>query len=622
MPNTNPVRYNSGTTLNDSISRNQISFGVEDVDYGPTIKTGWYANTPIVGLIIVSDSYSQGVTTEENSYPIFWGTSGTSQTDLMSLINGLPDRSGLTPFLNPGDAINWLQSEGIYGIVNRTYENIVTSGLTLLYDAGATLSYPIIGNTIYDLTTSNNHGTLLNGVSFVNSFGGYLNFSASSSQYVTFNDLSTLSNFSVGCWFRLDSLPSPGTAPCLVTNTYASGNFVNYTLGVINSDQIITGGFFNSGWEAPTGFSPTLDQWYYVIVTYDGSNVKLYKDGVLFSQKSTSASAISTGLGGRIGRRWDDPEYIDGDVAIVQIYDRALSDSEVYTNMQAQAGRFSVPIPTPTPTPSTTPVATATPTPTQTSTLTPTPTPTQPIIFSGQSIMFVDPNKSIYKYDPNTNLITYLFETNITGDVLDIALTENKIFVNDNIGNIYEYDYTSSPFSAVSAQTYSFSGYVASGMTAIDDDTLLLASDNVYRIDLTTSQVDLLFTLSADCITNGDILYNDTLDQYAISYINTGTSKNYSTVFDASGNTITTLDLQVFSGAQYSDLTNLRGLYIYNEQVYGLSFNLYTFNLQFSMLSVSEGVEPINKSSQKSVGSSSISSEPSWGILPPYFEYE
>jgi hypothetical protein len=94
MPTTNPVHYNSGTTLNYSISRNQMSYGVQNVDYGPTINTKWYANTPIIGLIIVSDSYSQGVTSENNTYPIFWGTSGTTDVALMSLINGLPARTG------------------------------------------------------------------------------------------------------------------------------------------------------------------------------------------------------------------------------------------------------------------------------------------------------------------------------------------------------------------------------------------------------------------------------------------------------------------------------------------------------------------------------------------------
>jgi hypothetical protein len=593
MPTRNPVHYNSGTTLNNSISRNQMSFGVNDVDYGPTIQTKWYANTPIIGLIIISDSYSQGLTSEGNSYPIFWGTSGTTPADIMSLINGLPARSGLTRFTDPEAAMSWLQGEGVYGILNRTYENIVVSGLTLLYDAGTTLSYPLIGTSIYDLTTDDDNGTLLNGVSYSSSNGGVLVFSASSSQYITFDDLGTLSNFSVGCWFKLNAPLSPSTYPSLVTNTYSSGNSVNYTLGPIDSYNEITGGFFNSVWVNPEGFTPEIGQWYYVIVTYDGNKVKLYKDGTLFSQISSSANAVSTGLGGRIGRRWDATQYINANIGIVQIYDRALSATEVFTNLQAQAGRYSVPVPD--------------------------------LTFSGDSILFIDSNKSIYKYNPDTNLITYLYDTNIPGQVLDIAATSNSIFVNNNLGNIYKYTYTQSPFSAVLTQTYSFVNYVGSGMTAIDNNTILISSNNVYRINLTTSQVNLVFSLSAtcaNCITNGDILYNSSLNQYAISYINTGTSVNYSTVFDASGNTITTLNLQSFTGAQYTDLTNLRGLWIYNQEIYGVSHDLRIFNLGFGVSNVSTAGQPLNKLNETCVGSTSISSVPSWGILPPYFVYE
>jgi hypothetical protein len=125
-----------------------------------------------------------------------------------------------------------------------------------------------------------------------------------------------------------------------------------------------------------------------------------------------------------------------------------------------------------------------------------------------------------------------------------------------------------------------------------------------------------------DCVTNGDILYNSSLNEYAISYINTGTSVNYSTVFDASGNTITTLNLQSFTGAQYTDLTNLRGLWIYNQEIYGVSHDLRIFNLGFGVIYVSTGGQPLNKLNENCVGSTNISSIPSWTELPPYFAYE
>jgi hypothetical protein len=361
-----------------------MSFGVENVDYGPTIKTGWYANVIIEHLVIISDSYSQGLTTPENSYPIFWGTTGKTAIAIMSLINGLPARSGLTPFIDPGPAMTWLQSEGKYGILNRTYENIVVSGLTLLYDAGTTLSYPLIDTTVYDLTSGNNDGTLVNGVTYLDTDGGIFNFSSASQQYISFADLGSLSNFTVGCWFNLDSIPNINEYPSLVTDIDSGGNS-NYNLGFLATpwDGKITGGFkSNNTWYYPNGFTATTNQWYYVVVSYDGSNVKLYVDGYLYSQTSVAQSAVSSNSGGYIGRSWNGLNYINGNIGIVQIYDRALQSSEIYQNYSSQAPRFSIVLPTPTPTqtvvptPTPTPTVTQTLTPTSTQQSTPTPTPT------------------------------------------------------------------------------------------------------------------------------------------------------------------------------------------------------------------------------------------------------
>jgi hypothetical protein len=123
-------------------------------------------------------------------------------------------------------------------------------------------------------------------------------------------------------------------------------------------------------------------------------------------------------------------------------------------------------------------------------------------------------------------------------------------------------------------------------------------------------------------VTTGDILYNENLNQYAITYTNTGTSQNYSSVFDSSGNSITTLNLQSFTGAQYTDLTNLRGLWIYNQEIYGVSYDMGIFSLGFGVSNVSTAGEPTNKLNENCVGSSSKSSVSSWGVLPPYFAYE
>ena len=590
MPVTNPVRYNSGTTLNYSISKNQMSFGVNSVDYGPTSQTGWYANSTLYGYLIVSDSYSQGITSQQNAYPIFWGQSSPTFSGLTSLINGLPARYGQPEFTDIETAVSWLEGELIYGIQNRTYENIATSGLTLLYDAGATLSYPTVNNTIYDLGSSNINGTLQNSPSFVDSEGGYIDFNATSSQYVSFIDLGTLSNFTIGCWFKLNESISGGTFPTLVTNAFAGGSNLNFTLGQIPSwDGKISGGFFNTTWKKTDGFVPVVGQWYYVVLTYDGSHLRLYKDGLLFSEVAESASAISSGLGGYIGRRWDDPEFIDGGIAVVQIYNRAISYLEVYQNMSAQAGRYSVPIP---------------------------PIP----VFTTSDIMLLDnTTNNVYKYDFTTNEITYLFSATTTSSASQITTTDSKIFISESNGTISQYSYSPIPFAATYETSYNFTSGNTEGMTAINNNTLLISNSDVYTYNLSADTIDLLFSFSGGSSFAG-VAYNNTIQQIALNYTNTGV--NYASIFGYTGNSISSISYQPYSGGTYPELTNsTKGVFTNGNKVYVITTNFYIYEVDFNNLIIYPPIQPTNLTTETVTSSSSLSIYDYWPTPSPFFYY-
>lgn len=662
MPANNPVRYNSGTTLNYSLKKNQISFGVENVDYGPTSQTNWYAYTPIYGYIIVTDSYSQGISSQSNAYPIFWGTSGKTDSELIGLINTLPGRFGLPPLVTLEEAIGWLEAEGKYGIQNIYCETLLTDGLQLYLDAGYTLSYPLAGTKWSDLSGNNNDG-LLNNVTYNSSVDGCLSFSSSSSSYISFSAVTNLpngnDNYTITTWIYPTSLGDKGI---IGWGNYSNTNEANIlkltSTGIVNSWQ---------GNDLSATTVVTTSAWHNIVVTFNGTDRNIYLDGILVgsdqpgsSHNVTTISNLTIGVG-----NISSSEYFDGLISNVFVYDVALDIEEIFENLVSQASRFSVVPPTPTPTPSITPTVTPTITPTPTLTITPTitssvtptttttptptvtptvtntptvtvtssvtptptltPSPTSLPTFASGDTMFLDStDNSVYLYSPENNYLTYLFNVSTSGTALNIGATTDKIFVNDDLGNIYSYSYTSSPFVATSSSSYSFPSYIGSGMTAVDNNTLLIANDSVYRLNLSALTSELVFSLSgvcSTCVTNGDVIYDSVSQQYALNYVDTGTSVSYATLFDASGNTITELNLSGFTGSSYTDLNNIRGLFTYQGVVYGVTYDMFTYNLAFQVVNVSTEGEPSNKASQKVSGASGISESTTWINPPPYFIY-
>lgn len=367
----NVIRY-SGSGLTGLLKKGNYYIGIdENVNYGPTDTTDfWNGYTPPSnGYTVYLNKISQG--------PSIYAASSVS--DLIVYANEM----GGTNILTEQNALDYFDGRTDSVCVNINYPNVVTSGLTLFLDSGFIPSYKKSGSTWTDLSFSGKNATLINSPSFSSSNQGILLFSASSSQYATTADLGTLSNFTINCWYYMNTVPQSNKYPALVCNTYDFVSKVNFSLGVNESPWSgkIAGGFYNSGWYNAAGFTPTANTWTNACVTYDGSNIKLYRDGVLFSSAATSTAAVTSGQGVRIARRWDDVDYIDGYIPIVSIYNRALSANEISQNYSAIYPRFQSPTPTPSITPTLTPsiTPTITITPSLTPSITPTKTPTQTI---------------------------------------------------------------------------------------------------------------------------------------------------------------------------------------------------------------------------------------------------
>jgi len=134
---------------------------------------------------------------------------------------------------------------------------------------------------------------------------------------------------SVAFWFKLNSFTDTGGYGNNILFQYGAtyGNIYSWLLpnGTGNKLYFMNGG---GDWSTSWG-APTLGQWYFFTSTYDGSQLTFYIDGVFQDSYlyalTTDPSDVYIGAGPNIP--W--PGYVNGTIDEVQIYDRALNDSEI-----------------------------------------------------------------------------------------------------------------------------------------------------------------------------------------------------------------------------------------------------------------------------------------------------
>lgn len=85
----------------------------------------------------------------------------------------------------------------------------------------------------------------------------------------------------------------------------------------------------------------TINGWGHWTIVYNGSYVRIYRNGVYEGQQATSGTADWTN-GMRIGRYGPYGYNWNGQIAVVKMYNRALSDSEVSQNYNHYKTRFNL----------------------------------------------------------------------------------------------------------------------------------------------------------------------------------------------------------------------------------------------------------------------------------------
>jgi len=223
----------------------------------------------------------------------------------------------------------------INGITDSN-QKIVASGLILNLDAAQLRSYPGSGTTWNDLSGSNSNGTLVNSPTFTSSNGGGLVFNGTN-QYVSLTKNLANTAFTIICWVYPNVTPSSntifsiGTASQnrqaihlrMVTNT-------SFLFGMYNDDLSATVTAVTGVWNC---FAVTLTSGF-VQSVYQNGSFKTSRTALGYYTGTTTCNIARFSL--------SSGEYVNGNIPIVEVYNRALSSTEILQNYNAVKSRFGL----------------------------------------------------------------------------------------------------------------------------------------------------------------------------------------------------------------------------------------------------------------------------------------
>lgn len=230
--------------------------------------------------------------------------------------------------------------------------NTVTSGLVLELDAGNIKSYQSGSTTWFDKSGFANNRTLINGVGYTSSFNGSLVFDGVDDYIVTPTVNLNSFGFTMNMWFKYQPLSAirflldfKGTTPNNLVGIYIDPS--NQLILDDRDGPVVPGGDI-SAIKSISAISPNV--WINLSATVDrslgaGNEDNFYINGTSFASSYVFADNLNTAYASNpfyIGNVSGSGFPYKGDIALVSIYNRALSAQEVLQNYNATKTRFGL----------------------------------------------------------------------------------------------------------------------------------------------------------------------------------------------------------------------------------------------------------------------------------------
>lgn len=225
-------------------------------------------------------------------------------------------------------------------ITNTIYSpSIITDGLVVWLDAANKKSYDGTGSVWYDLSDQHNDFSIYGSPTFHDT---YFKLDGSITQYVQLSPFPhPTANYTIELWERIDVFNNTPFYSYAVTSDSNEG--LLYAPG----GQIRVYG--PAGYDV-SSYTLEADKWVQIVRSRTAANgsEKIYINGqLIFHTTLASGSATISNGSFNVGQEQDTPggnfhpgQTLNGDISMIRVYNRNLSDNEVLKNFAAFRGRY------------------------------------------------------------------------------------------------------------------------------------------------------------------------------------------------------------------------------------------------------------------------------------------
>jgi hypothetical protein len=320
---------------------------------GPSLPV---IGTTTVTAITGTTATSGGTITSDGGEPVtsrglVWGTSpgsstssATAGTGIGAFFTNLTSLNTATTYYVRAFAANSVGTAYGNELSFTTSGPIVSSGLQLHYDAGNVSSYPTTGDTWSDISgNTGRNATLVNNPTFDPGNGGSI-YTDGVNQFAqtSYSGIAT-DSYTFSAWFKNDNYSEPkhilgrgrdgaGNGWSLQLQVSTAGKAVAAVVPTVPSQA----GIFVVGTS-----TLALNTWYYITAVWTaGQSIKVYVNGSLEGTTNTASTSLRTSTNGWYIGSISTTLFTSGYNAVAQVYNSALTSSEILQNFNADKTRF------------------------------------------------------------------------------------------------------------------------------------------------------------------------------------------------------------------------------------------------------------------------------------------